>query len=52
MRPVGLVSLGAGFGMVAAMTWTARRSNKPAETLKKEVIEAGKGLAAGTDLKA
>jgi len=52
LRPVGLVSLGAGLGMVVAMVWTAERSKAPVETLKKEVVEAGKGLAAGTGVKA
>jgi len=52
VRPVGLVSLGAGLGMAVAMVWTAQKSGKPAETLKEEVIEAGKGAATGTGLKA
>lgn len=52
VRPVGLISLGAGLGMVAAMAWTAQTSWKPAATMKKEVIEAGKGIAAaGTGTK-
>lgn len=53
VRPVGLVGLSAGLGMVAAMVWTAERSKKPIDTLKQEVIEAGKGVnAAGAGVKA
>lgn len=46
VRPVGLISLGAGLSMVAAMIWTAQTSRKPIGTMKKEVVEAGKGITA------
>lgn len=52
MRPLAFAGVGSYVGLIAAIVWEGSQRPRPVEGIQEEVVEAAKGVSAGTGIKA